>query len=156
MTRVQVDRVAPESEVRSRDIRARRISVCLGISRPLGYPYNACLHAHLSPRTPPSPLSAMSKEKEQTKIEETSDHRTDESGPDAIDEKKLLRKLDWHLVPCLTILFLLSFLDRSNGGYLPLSFGLPPAHLLSVGNARIEGLATDLNMSVYSPCRSRY
>ena len=98
----------------------------------------------------------MSKEKEQTKIDETSDHATDESGPDAIDEKKLLRKLDWHLIPCLTILFLLSFLDRSNGDFLSLSFSLPSAHLLSVGNARIEGLATDLHMSVYPPCRPWY
>ncbi|KAF9649711.1 MFS transporter [Thelephora ganbajun] len=72
----------------------------------------------------------MSEEKEQTKIEETnSDHATSESG-DAIDEKKLLRKLDWHLIPGLTILFLFSFLDRSN-----------------VGNARIEGLVADLHMT---------
>ena len=64
----------------------------------------------------------MSKEKEQTKVDEAaSDRATDESGPDAIDEKKLLRKLDWHLVPGLTLLFLLSFLDRSNGSP-PLSF----------------------------------
>jgi len=61
----------------------------------------------------------MSEEKVTTKIEETtSDHTIDEGG-DAIDEKKLLRKLDWHLIPGLTLLFLLSFLDRSNGNPLP-------------------------------------
>lgn len=32
-----------------------------------------------------------------------------------INEKSLLRKLDWKLLPPLTILYLLSFLDRSNG-----------------------------------------
>ena len=30
-------------------------------------------------------------------------------------EKQLLRKLDLHLLPVLTLLYLLSFLDRSNG-----------------------------------------
>jgi hypothetical protein len=47
-----------------------------------------------------------------------------------IYEGRLLRKLDIRLLPTVGILYLLSFLDRSN-----------------VGNARIEGLATDLNMS---------
>lgn len=32
-----------------------------------------------------------------------------------INEKALLRKLDMRLLPPLTILYLLSFLDRSNG-----------------------------------------
>jgi hypothetical protein len=49
-----------------------------------------------------------------------------------INEKALLRKLDYRLLPPLTLLYLLSFLDRSN-----------------VGNARLEGMADDINM-----CRS--
>ncbi|KAK4038879.1 major facilitator superfamily domain-containing protein [Parachaetomium inaequale] len=49
---------------------------------------------------------------------------------DAVDEKALLRKIDWRLLPAVGILYLLSFLDRSN-----------------VGNARIEGLADDLHMT---------
>ncbi|EXF83960.1 major facilitator superfamily transporter [Colletotrichum fioriniae PJ7] len=49
---------------------------------------------------------------------------------DIVNEKSLLRKLDLKLLPAVGILYLLSFLDRSN-----------------VGNARIEGLTTDLNMS---------
>jgi len=91
----------------------------------------------------------MPEEKERTKIEETnSDHATEEGG-DGVDEKKLLRKLDWHILPPVTVLFLLSFLDRSNGRPFSLpSLYLPP-HLLSVGNARIEGLATDLHMSTF-------
>ncbi|RJE20721.1 Mfs transporter [Aspergillus sclerotialis] len=47
-----------------------------------------------------------------------------------INEKALLRKLDRRLLPPLTILYLLSFLDRSN-----------------VGNAKLEGLTTDINMT---------
>ncbi|KAI0508865.1 major facilitator superfamily domain-containing protein [Xylaria bambusicola] len=50
-------------------------------------------------------------------------------GP-AINERSLLRKIDGHLLPPVAILYLLSFLDRSN-----------------VGNARIEGLLDDLKMS---------
>ena len=46
------------------------------------------------------------------------------------EEKALVRKLDLRLLPPLTLLYLLSFLDRSN-----------------VANARIEGLASDLGMS---------
>lgn len=47
-----------------------------------------------------------------------------------VNEKSLLRKLDVRLLPAVGILYLLSFLDRSN-----------------VGNARIEGLASDLGMT---------
>ncbi|KAK2737813.1 hypothetical protein FQN57_007371 [Myotisia sp. PD_48] len=52
------------------------------------------------------------------------------SSEDTISEKALLRKLDLKLLPPLTLLYLLSFLDRSN-----------------VGNARLEGLVTDINMT---------
>jgi hypothetical protein len=57
-----------------------------------------------------------------------------EGGQFDINEKALLRKLDYRLLPPLTILYLLSFLDRSN-----------------VGNARLEGMATDIGMSAW-PC----
>ncbi|KAI5459078.1 major facilitator superfamily domain-containing protein [Mariannaea sp. PMI_226] len=46
------------------------------------------------------------------------------------NEKRLLRKIDAKLLPAVGILYLLSFLDRSN-----------------VGNARIEGMVDDLHMS---------
>lgn len=35
-----------------------------------------------------------------------------------ISEKKLLAKLDFHLLPGVILLYLLSFLDRSNGTIL--------------------------------------
>jgi len=37
------------------------------------------------------------------------------TNPTGINEKSLLRKLDLRLLPPLTLLYLLSFLDRSNG-----------------------------------------
>jgi len=43
---------------------------------------------------------------------------------------KLVRKIDWHIVPFLALLYLLSYLDRTN-----------------IGNARLGGLETDLGMS---------
>jgi sugar phosphate permease len=45
-------------------------------------------------------------------------------------EKALLRKLDLHLVPGVAVLYLLSFLDRSN-----------------VANAKLDGLTADLGIS---------
>ena len=52
-------------------------------------------------------------------------HQEDLETALAVNEKKLLRKLDFKLLPALTLLYLLSFLDRSNGkGYrdLPCNF----------------------------------
>jgi hypothetical protein len=42
-----------------------------------------------------------------------------------IDEKSLLRRLDLKLLPPLSLLYLLSFLDRSNGMFSPLLSCLP-------------------------------
>ncbi|KAL8685670.1 MAG: hypothetical protein Q9218_007619 [Villophora microphyllina] len=47
-----------------------------------------------------------------------------------VNEKALLRKLDRKLLPAVTVLYLLSFLDRSN-----------------VANARVEGMVNDLHMT---------
>ncbi|KAJ5120928.1 uncharacterized protein N7515_010316 [Penicillium bovifimosum] len=58
---------------------------------------------------------------------------------EGIDEKALLRKLDYRLLPPLTILYLLSFLDRSN-----------------VGNARLEGMTEDINMWVANAAGNQY
>jgi hypothetical protein len=49
---------------------------------------------------------------------------------EGINEKSLLRKLDLKLLPPLSLLYLLSFLDRSN-----------------IANARIEGLVADLHIT---------
>lgn len=50
---------------------------------------------------------------------------------DEIDEKKLIRKLDWALIPWLSFLYLLSFLDRT-----------------SIGNAKVR--------QPHSHCRLQY
>lgn len=47
-----------------------------------------------------------------------------------IDGKKVLRKMDLRLIPMLSILYLLAFLDRGN-----------------IGNAKIEHMLVDLKMS---------
>ena len=54
-------------------------------------------------------------------------------------EKKLLRKLDLHLIPGVTLLYLLSYLDRVN-----------------IGQAKLDGLMTSLNLSSaqYDACLS--
>lgn len=44
--------------------------------------------------------------------------------------RKLVRRLDWKLIPILVVIYLASFLDRGN-----------------IGNARIEGLEADLGLS---------
>ncbi|KAJ7175883.1 major facilitator superfamily domain-containing protein [Mycena filopes] len=48
---------------------------------------------------------------------------------DSAEDKKLVRKIDLRLIPILTLLYLLSFLDRTN-----------------VGNAKLLGLTTDLHV----------
>jgi len=45
----------------------------------------------------------------------SSDSEIEINSGGAIDEKKLMRKLDLRLLPAVSILYLLSFLDRSNG-----------------------------------------
>ncbi|KAI9663555.1 MAG: hypothetical protein M1831_002564 [Alyxoria varia] len=47
-----------------------------------------------------------------------------------VEDKKLVRKLDIYLIPWLTLLYLVSFLDRTN-----------------IGNARLYDLLEDLNMT---------
>ena len=65
-----------------------------------------------------------------------------------INEKALLRKLDMRLLPALTILYLLSFLDRSNGTFSAnCQNGLKLTCI--VGNARLEGMTDDIHMSMY-------
>ena len=70
-----------------------------------------------------------------TTIEHTSNNET----IDDSDDKKLLRKLDLRLIPGLTLLYLLNYLDRSN-----------------IGQAKLNGITTSLNLSSaqYSTCLS--
>jgi sugar phosphate permease len=51
--------------------------------------------------------------------------------------KKLLRKLDWHIIPFMSLIYLLCFLDRTN-----------------IGNARLDHLEQDLKLTgiQYNDC----
>lgn len=49
---------------------------------------------------------------------------------DGVETAKVLRKVDWRLLPILSWLYLLAFLDRSN-----------------LGNAKVAGLADDLSLT---------
>jgi sugar phosphate permease len=55
------------------------------------------------------------------------------------DDTKLLRKLDRHLIPGITLLYLLNYLDRIN-----------------IGQAKLNGITTSLNLSSvqYNTCLS--
>ncbi|CAF1195923.1 unnamed protein product [Adineta steineri] len=57
--------------------------------------------------------------------------------PDDPHDKKLLRKLDLHLIPTMTLLYLLSYLDRVN-----------------IGQAKLDGLMESLKLSSaqYNAC----
>ena len=64
-----------------------------------------------------SPPSSLEKdpEKVETPVESVEGRNYALAYPD-VDEKSLVRKLDRHLIPGVTILYLLSFLDRANVG----------------------------------------
>ncbi|KAI0692599.1 MFS general substrate transporter [Cerioporus squamosus] len=48
----------------------------------------------------------------------------------AAQERRLWRKVDWHIMPIITIMYLSSFVDRSN-----------------IGNAKLQGLLTQLDLT---------
>lgn len=78
-------------------------------------------------------MTEPSKESPSSDLEATEPNQTYSSSQESlhgINEKSLVRKLDYKLLPVLTFLYLLSFLDRSN-----------------VGNARIEGLVDDIHIT---------
>ena len=58
------------------------------------------------------------------------------NGWDLQSTKKLVRRIDYHLIPFLALLYLLSFLDRTN-----------------IGNARLDNMEKDLGMD---PLRLHY
>lgn len=53
-------------------------------------------------------------------------------GEDSVEAKKVIRKIDWRLIPLLMLLYTLTFLDRVN-----------------IGNARLWNLERDLHMAGY-------
>lgn len=51
---------------------------------------------------------------------------------DPVEAKRILRKIDWRIIPLLQFLYMLTFLDRVN-----------------IGNARLWNLEKDLGLSGY-------
>ncbi|RYP67946.1 hypothetical protein DL771_006979 [Monosporascus sp. 5C6A] len=78
--------------------------------------------------TPKAPIAEEKITIESQLEEEAEGQRFDDKAT-----KRLIRKIDWTLVPFLALLYLLSFLDRTN-----------------IGNARLAGLEVDLGMDTAS------
>ncbi|KAF2401068.1 MFS general substrate transporter [Trichodelitschia bisporula] len=77
----------------------------------------------------------MATEMEKSSVEHfTADEVKFDDGPTWTEEEERVvrRKLDWHVVPLVTLLYLLCFIDRSN-----------------IGNARIQGMSKDLALGGY-------
>ncbi len=58
------------------------------------------------------------------------------------EEKRILRKVDWLVVPQLTILYLMAFLDRSNSKLLP-SIVLRAVQLLTLSSRKCKDCGND-------------
>lgn len=72
------------------------------------------------------------------------------TGQTAIDERKLMAKIDWHVVPALCVMYLFAFLDRYvpgivlRGGILCKYWCGADFHRVNISNAAILGLKEDL------------
>ncbi|KAL4741100.1 major facilitator superfamily domain-containing protein [Aspergillus similis] len=69
--------------------------------------------------------------------------------PGTEEEKRLVRKIDLYLLPCIWIMYLLSYMDRTK--YIdPSTIPLDERQLTSgysIGNAKVAGMATDLELT---------
>ncbi|SOV03046.1 related to TNA1 - High affinity nicotinic acid plasma membrane permease [Ustilago sp. UG-2017a] len=85
--------------------------------------------------TPPSGKEAFLSEAHEAGTATTTVHTTSHGTVSYTrqEERKLVRKVDYLVVPILLVLYLLSFLDRSN-----------------IGNAKLDGLVKDINLRDYS------
>ncbi|VDC03439.1 unnamed protein product [Peniophora sp. CBMAI 1063] len=82
-------------------------------------------------RTAESPANSFNGEKGRiTQVEQSEDVYAAELDTSGVDERKLMRKVDLRLIPWLSLLYLLSFLDRT-----------------SIGNAKLYGLEGDLHIT---------
>ncbi|KAH9919552.1 MFS general substrate transporter [Fomitopsis serialis] len=87
---------------------------------------------------PPSSSGSIAEKKHDIDIIDSASSRTPEGAAEVVhppsltpeQEAKLWRKVDWHILPILTIMYLCSFLDRGN-----------------IGNAKLQGLTTQLDLT---------
>lgn len=84
---------------------------------------------NISPNISQTPPDISGDEKTSTAELEKARPTREEIHIDPSLDKRITRKFDKHIVPWLFGLWLLAFIDRSN-----------------IGNARIDGLATELNL----------
>lgn len=81
-----------------------------------------------------------SKEIEHASIQETPTFTPDE-------EKALVRKIDLTLLPTIWVMYLLSYLDRTKYVATSCVFFSLTTHFCSIGNAKISGMETDLDLN---------
>jgi hypothetical protein len=89
--------------------------------------FNMRLFARKNDAVPPA---SSTEDVVPSKLEDGPIHRHSPTSIDPMVEARVRRKLDKHLIPLLSALYLLAFLDRSN-----------------IGNARIAGMEKDLDLS---------
>lgn len=75
------------------------------------------------------PIESPITKEQNVEMVESGSTSSQDIGYDAKATSKLIRKIDWVLLPFLALLYLLSFLDRTN-----------------IGNARLAGLEKELGM----------
>ena len=65
--------------------------------------------------------------------------------PGSPEERRMVRKIDFHMFTCVTVLYLLNYLDRQN---VSLAL-LRSASLMfsKIGNAKVGGMQEDLKLS---------
>ncbi len=66
------------------------------------------------------------------------------------EEARLWRKIDWRIMPILTMMYLFSFVDRGNIGAWSLHHAAGRAlraYAVSLGNAKLQGLVTQLDLT---------
>ena len=66
---------------------------------------------------------------------------------DPEEEGAIRRKIDWHLIPALALLYLMSYLDRGNSKFSASSTCHSLTQSIKVGNAAIIGLRQGLNLT---------
>lgn len=64
-----------------------------------------------------------------------------------VDEKKLMQKIDWHVIPWLGVLYLLSFLDRGNVANAKVSLGCTGVRKESKFSVQLYNLEKDLHIN---------
>ncbi|KAM0277374.1 hypothetical protein ACHAO9_012576 [Fusarium lateritium] len=84
----------------------------------------------MTDRVPTKDGVRLSGEPQVSKVEDYGLEARGETGFDAAETKKIVRKIDWYLLPPLTLLYILSFIDRSN-----------------IGNAKVAGMNDDLGLT---------